>query len=349
VRDLLLLRRTLLGDADAGMALAAGGRQDMGRREPARGRAAILLAGPDDDLEASLALLGSALATPRDDTELWAVAPPGPLRQELISRGVRVVDGTPESTRRQALAIWRALATPGRDAGAVRVVALPQAVAEEILLHRALGATIGRIEAAGAPDLGRLLLNGATGIVPLPYDRMTVRAFLRPGQWPAALAAAREPIAIELHRRYVARQRARKPADDPALQPWPALSPWLQRSNLALVDDIPSKLAAVGLRLDPLERVPSASSSAEIPEIPELAVLREQVELLAELEHGRFTVERLLSGWTSGVREPARFLSPHLVPWRDLDEEAKEYDREMIRDIPEVLAGQGLGVRAVRR
>jgi hypothetical protein len=143
-------------------------------------------------------------------------------------------------------------------------------------------------------------------------------------------------MAAELHRLYVARQRTRKSSDDPALQPWSALSPWLQRSNLAVVDDIPTKLAVVGLRLDET----GTGTAAELAHL-----LQSRIELLAELEHGRYTAERLLAGWTSGVRDPARFLSPYLQPWTELSDEAKEYDREAVRDLPPVLAAHGLGVR----
>jgi hypothetical protein len=224
------------------------------------------------------------------------------------------------------------------------VVALPDAGAPDVLLARALGATLGRIEAPGAPDLSRLLLGGATGVVPLPPDRMTVRAFLRPARWPAELAELREPLAAELHRRYVARQRQRKQAEDPVLQPWPVLSPWLRRSNLAVVDDIPNKLALLGLRL--------AGPDEPGPGLPVAELARRiaaDMPLLGELEHGRFTAERLLAGWTGGVRDPARFMSPHLLPWSELDEQAKEWDREVVADLPEVLAGQQVRVVPVRQ
>ena len=60
------------------------------------------------------------------------------------------------------------------------------------------------------------------------------------------------------------------------------------------------------------------------------------------MEHGRFTVERLLSGWTDGVRDPARFVFPHLLPWTVLDDEA-EFDQEVMRDVPLVIAMHGFG------
>ena len=65
------------------------------------------------------------------------------------------------------------------------VVALPGAAIDEILIARALGATVGRVEVTGGADLSRLVLGGGTHIIPLPDDRMTVRAFLRRSTWPA--------------------------------------------------------------------------------------------------------------------------------------------------------------------
>jgi hypothetical protein len=311
VRELLLLRRALLGDPDALMTI----------RSTADGSAAatvVILAGAEDEVDSSIALLHPTLGD-----GVAVVAPAGGVRDALGAVGAR------------ALPVWRSIIAAG-DATA-RVVALPGASAEDIMLARALGATIGRVEVPGAPDLSRTLLNGAIGVVPLPCDRMTVRAFLRPGSWPRSLAALREPMAADLHRRYVARQRTRKSSDDPALQPWSALSPWLRRSNLAVVDDIPTKLAAVGLRLDDRAGTGTADELAHL--------LQGRIELLAELEHGRYTAERLLAGWTSGVRDPARFLSPYLQPWTELSDDAKESDRETVRDLPPVLTAHGLGVR----
>jgi hypothetical protein len=115
------------------------------------------------------------------------------------------------------------------------------------------------------------------------------------------------------------------------------LSPWLRASNYAVVDDIPAKLAVLGLRLD--------TRRAGAPDEALTRTFDGRIEELAELEHGRFTAERLLSGWAGGVRDPARFVSPHLRPWTELHEEAKEFDREAMRDLPPLLSHQGLGVR----
>ena len=142
-------------------------------------------------------------------------------------------------------------------------------------------------------------------------------------------------MARELHELYIVRQRTIKSAGDPALQAWSTLSPWLKRSNLAVIDDIPAKLTVLGLRL---EERPAGKPEDEL-----VAAFEAKIDYLAELEHGRFIVERLLSGWTSGVRDPARFVSPHLLPWTELSDEAKGFDRDVMRNLPIVLAHNGLG------
>jgi voltage-gated potassium channel Kch len=335
VHELLLLRRAVLGDPDARLHLGRGAVGPGSRRPPGDpATPVVVLAGPDDD-RATAARLARTLAHLPARTVVWAT---GAVRSVLgdPQRNLRTpADG--RSGRAAALEMWRAVIAGGHHPGDVRVAALPGATADELLLARALGASLGRVETPGGVDLNDILLNGAAGIVPLPDDPATIRAFLRPSRWPEEFADRHEPVAKELHECYATRQRSRKAAGDPALRDWSVLSPWLKRSNLAVVDDIPAKLTVLGLELVPRPRGPVDPAFADLVD--------RNIDLLAELEHGRFTAERLLLGWTRGVRDPARFVSPHLVPWQQLSEEAKEYDREVMRDLPSVLAEHGLGVR----
>ncbi len=216
-----------------------------------------------------------------------------------------------------------------------RVVALPGADDDEILIARALGARVGRVETGDGSELPRELLGGSADIVPLPDDRMTVRAFLRRSAWPAELPG-REQIARNLHGCYVQRHRSvRKDVGDPALAPWDGLSAWLQDSNRAVVDDVPDKMASLGYRL-----VPADTEGA----LGVRDVITGHRDLLAEQEHGRFTAERLTGGWAAGVRDPARFMSPHLVSWDKLDDEARVYDHEVVDDVLAAVAEAGIKV-----
>jgi len=56
---------------------------------------------------------------------------------------------------------------------------------------------------------------------------------------------------------------------------------------------------------------------------------------MAEMEHGRWNVERLLDGWTFGEkRDHQKKKSPYLVPWPDLPDDIKKYDRDAVKGIP---------------
>lgn len=85
-------------------------------------------------------------------------------------------------------------------------------------------------------------------------------------------------------------------------------------------------------------------------ECPESLRVRElsnrQVEFLAEAEHDRWVAERSQAGWIYGsVRSAERRTSPYLVPWEDLDETVREYNREPVRKIIRLLKTAGLAVR----
>jgi hypothetical protein len=71
----------------------------------------------------------------------------------------------------------------------------------------------------------------------------------------------------------------------------------------------------------------------------------EEVEIMAELEHGRWNVERLLDGWKWGpIKDVANKISPYIIPWTALPEDMKEYDRDAARQIPHLLEQVGMEV-----
>jgi hypothetical protein len=330
-RRLLLLRRAQLDDNDAKLELSATG-------VPAR---------PAEEM---IVVLGeTAAAQPRALVE-WALTTL-PYRGAVVAReggaiaafveqhaaadAVRLLHADVDAARRQVLDLWTARV--GADPGAVRVLALPDDPTIWPLVHifRALGAPVAWLPPAvrdeqSAPE--RMLLGGAAGIVELPADQGTVRAYLRPARWPGS-AEQRTSVATALHDAYVRRLAVHRPASDPALRPFDQLSPALQDSNRDIVDDIPTKLAIAGLRL-----CPEPDAAWPVPWPPD-----DKRDLLAEMEHGRYNAERLLRGWRSGSRDTGRFLSPHLIPWDDLVEEYREYDHAIIADLPAALKEAGYG------
>lgn len=145
-----------------------------------------------------------------------------------------------------------------------------------------------------------------------------------------------EDLAHAFHEVYRAHASAAGDATDPSLRDWDALDPAHQESNRALARDVPRKLARIGCAL--------RRGMAE-----EFRLSRDEIELLAAAEHERWMDERKAAGWTLGPRDPAARRSPYLVPYDALDDAIREYDRVMVRAIPEVLARAGFGVVRRRR
>jgi hypothetical protein len=154
-------------------------------------------------------------------------------------------------------------------------------------------------------------------------------------------ASIHEQLAQAIHEGYLA-QRRRSGAelgDDRSVVAWEELTPELRDSNRAQADDIVDKLRAVGCGL--------AFLAAGDPPGP--AFTDEQVETLAQREHERWARERTAAGWSfaPGAKNEHRRRTPYLVPWDELPEEVKEYDRRVVRTIPEYLAR--IGLQAVPR
>jgi voltage-gated potassium channel Kch len=146
-------------------------------------------------------------------------------------------------------------------------------------------------------------------------------------------------LARAIHERYVAQRVAggAQAGSDPALAPWPLLDAGLKSSNRQQADHIDVKLrAAHCLRLAEGEPAPADSKPFD-------GFTKDEIELLSRMEHSRWCADRYLGGWRHGeTADKPRKISPYLVPYEKLSEEIKQYDRETVLQIPELvrLAGQ---------
>lgn len=136
--------------------------------------------------------------------------------------------------------------------------------------------------------------------------------------------------------------RGKTPQKNPSMVPWEELPDDLKNSNLLQAEHLWVKVRALGhlgYRVRPKKPLEVPDATFTFPD--------EVVELLARMEHNRWNAERWLAGWTlcgPGIDKTTRLaqkLSPYLVPYDDLSEEIKEYDRNYVRDIPAVLAMLG--------
>ena len=178
-------------------------------------------------------------------------------------------------------------------------------------------------EQAALPSAGQLQMHVDAEI----FSRLVVRDVL--------FGSARELLGKAVHEKYCEDQKANKPADDPAMQPWDVLRDDLKESNRRQADQIPEKLRAIGCGFVPVtgrDPVKAALSDTEI-------------EILAVMEHDRWVIERRCEGWVYGPkRDVAQKISPYLVGWDEIDEKVREWDRNAVRNIPELLARAGFEI-----
>lgn len=86
---------------------------------------------------------------------------------------------------------------------------------------------------------------------------------------------------------------------------------------------------------------PLDTSKIDLPE-----ELENLVELLAENAHDNWAKKRIEEGWTYGVmRDDIKKEHPDLVPYNDLPESEKEYDRTMAVETLKIIIKSGLEIK----
>ena len=125
----------------------------------------------------------------------------------------------------------------------------------------------------------------------------------------------------------------KKKFDD--IVPFEDLPAQLKMSNIRQARSIPKKLAMVGCELAHLDDEREAVLEFSNDELIDLAIL----------EHDDWCEEREGTGWTYGpTKDTEELISPYLVPWTELDEDIREYDKEPVRKIPGYAKAIGLKV-----
>lgn len=144
-----------------------------------------------------------------------------------------------------------------------------------------------------------------------------------------------DEVAQSIHEQYrdsIAVQ-GRDPEQEPAGQPWERLESSYRDANRHQADHVWAKLALIDCR----------SVREELVESFSMAPL--EVERLALVEHQRWAADRYLSGWRFGaVRDNRLKHHPQLIPYETLSEPMKDLDRFAVRNLPALLARQGLGI-----
>lgn len=193
------------------------------------------------------------------------------------------------------------------------------------------------VNLAGDPRVARLLQAAPVGPARLvPFGNATAACSAT-----AVLCGELDTLARKIHDAYRAKriQEGDLVEKYPALRPWSELSGDLRDANRQQADHIPVKLRALGYAMRPAED--GAPGIAFQPS-------DEEVEALARAEHRRWCANRRLAGYRHGpVRDDAARIHPDLVPWEALDERTRDYDRDPVRNLPELLATVGYRIQRV--
>ncbi|MFC4995531.1 RyR domain-containing protein [Rubritalea tangerina] len=177
-----------------------------------------------------------------------------------------------------------------------------------------------------SPGLLTLLNSKSDGRHIYPLDRPATLA-----NWQSLVDEPHASRARTIHNNYVSSERAKGKtrADNSSLTSWVQLPESTREQNRLQADHIPIKLRAIGIDIDHLPPHDELSSR-----------LAENLELLAEMEHLRWNAALFSAGWkyAPGPKNPRLLTHPCLVAWDALTDEIKQYDRDAVMNIPQLLS-----------
>jgi hypothetical protein len=208
----------------------------------------------------------------------------------------------------------------------------------EYRMALAMGATVAVLPVKENDAADKLVKDplwaGLPNLFPLPSDPATVRAIVVPPTR-AFDEGTLEAMARAFHENYVAESGGRLPDN---MKPWTKLGETFKLANHEQARYAIQILEACGFAVREAEDAVIFDPDQFTPE---------EVERMAEMEHGRWNAERLRDGWRFGTRDDAKKLHNYLVPWSNLpdgDDGIKKYDRQSVRKFPEILAKSKLEV-----
>jgi ppGpp synthetase/RelA/SpoT-type nucleotidyltranferase len=239
-----------------------------------------------------------------------------------------------------ALQYWIDIIACGFDPSQVKLLGINggSIAAAEYKIALALGACVAIVDESGG-EAERLLSNPeweeSKMLIRLPKDTMTMRYFVG-RERPKLPQEIREEVGRAIQLDFKRSRTGIYLATDPAMADWDKLREDLKESNLQQADDILKKLESINCTVHKVTDRPIAS----------MTFTTKEIEDMAEMEHARWNVERLLGGWKwARERDIPNKRSPYIVGWLKLPEDIKEYDRVAVRKIPEFLAEVHLEIR----
>ncbi len=268
---------------------------------------------------------------------------PKPTKAALIDKRycqIRFTEGENFSPT-EPLQYWIDLVDSGINCNDVKLLGINGGIISSIeyKIALALGASTAIIE-DGKMEKETLFSdknwNTLKNFVPMLNDSLTAWAFVQSGAKKLD-PASREQLGQIIHKNYLDASSQKKSLD-PSLQNWHNLKDDLKESNCQQADHI----------IEKLNRINCSTRLVTDRDISLMQFSNSEVETMAQMEHARWNVERFLDGWRKGPKDVSRKISPYLVSWSELPEDIKDYDRDAVKKIPEVLANMNLEVRRTK-
>ncbi len=254
-----------------------------------------------------------------------------------------IKSGGPNFSPREPLQYWVDLISNNVDPASVRLLGIGGGSISrfEYELALCLGAKVGLIENSGYA-VEEIIKDGHwsnnENLFILPADPMTVKAFMnmdRKSKLPDELI---EEAARKVHENF--KEMKRKEIKEPSLLSWDELREDIKESNREQIRYMEKALRAVSFGI----RENKDTDTIKLPEFSE-----EDIETMAEIEHGRWNVERLFSGWKfHETKDVECKQSPYIIPWNTLDDGVKKWDRVAVKKWPETLRDAGFEIYKIK-
>lgn len=169
---------------------------------------------------------------------------------------------------------------------------------------------------------------------------LAVLETLKSCQSDVLLSGVNDTLAQIAHQDYLdqALRNGKQLGERPALAAWDDLNEFLRAGTRQQIAHINIKLRALGWGLVKQHAVDRDQFLA--------AISAEQLEQIAEMEHRRWWAFHLIHGWTyAPKRDDSNLHHDCLLPYQQLSEHVKQYDRSTVQNIPELCRKAGNGLR----
>jgi hypothetical protein len=145
-----------------------------------------------------------------------------------------------------------------------------------------------------------------------------------------------ELLARAFHEHYL-RSRQAAGMEGPAVVAWSELAEEKRESNRSLARYLKQHLGQIGYHLMPQDGLA----------LRPLTFSNDEIDFLARKEHERWAAEMRASGWRYGRQiNPKKKTNPDLQAWEQLTDAEKQFNRELVKVLPELVASVRLQITA---